>query len=60
MCDTLVALHDFTPDGSVLFGKNSDRDPDEAHEIVQIPEQYYPPDQTLKTTYIRIPQVRRT
>jgi secernin len=29
MCDTIVALGKATVDGSTLFGKNSDREPDE-------------------------------
>ena len=33
MCDTLVALAGATVDGVTLFAKNSDRPPDEAHEV---------------------------
>ncbi len=60
MCDTLVALSNYTSDGSILFGKNSDREPDEAHEVVRFPAVDYPPDQTVKTTYLSIPQARHT
>ncbi len=60
MCDTLVALPDFTRDGSVLFAKNSDREPDESHVVVRIPERQYLPKETLHTTYLEIPQMRQT
>jgi dipeptidase len=33
MCDTFVALPAVTPDGSVIFGKNSDREPNEAQAL---------------------------
>ncbi len=36
MCDTIVALGNSTVDGSVIFAKNSDRDPNEAQQIVLI------------------------
>ena len=39
MCDTMVALGNTSSDGSVLFAKNSDRQPREAHIIVRIPRQ---------------------
>jgi len=35
MCDTIVALGNSTTDGNVLFAKNSDREPNEAHEVVR-------------------------
>ena len=34
MCDTLVALGNSTADGSVIFAKNSDRDPNEAQGVL--------------------------
>ncbi len=33
MCDTFVALPPATADGSILFGKNSDREPNEAQSL---------------------------
>ena len=60
MCDTLVAMQNYTSDGSILFGKNSDREPDEAHEVVRFPAVDYPPNQRLQTTYLSIPQARHT
>ncbi len=59
MCDTLVVLSDATADGSVLFAKNSDRDPNEVHELVFLPA-VTQQDQTVKCTYVEIPQVEHT
>ena len=42
MCDTIVALRNSTADGSVLFAKNSDRDPNEAHEVILVDRQNHP------------------
>ena len=60
MCDTFVALANATLDGSVIFGKNSDRDANEAHELVLIPHAFHPDGATLRCTYIDIPQVLET
>jgi dipeptidase len=59
MCDTFVALSDATADGSVIFAKNSDREPNEAHEIVLVPAADWDT-ATLRCTYIDIPQAQRT
>ena len=59
MCDTMVALPSTTADGSVLFAKNSDRDPNEVHELVYVPAATHP-DQQVKCTYITIPQIQHT
>ena len=37
MCDTLVAIGNATDDGSVIFGKNSDRPPKEAQVVRHFP-----------------------
>ena len=37
MCDTIVALGNSPAEGRVIFGKKSDREPNEAHEVVIIP-----------------------
>lgn len=60
MCDTFVALNSSTNDGSVILGKNSDREPNEAQLL-----DYYPPREhdifsTVRCTYIDIPQTRET
>lgn len=60
MCDTFVALPNATRDGSVIFGKNSDRDPNEAHELIIIPHASHPKGSNVKCTYIEIPQVQET
>ena len=33
MCDTIVALGTATKEGDTLFGKNSDREPDEVQNL---------------------------
>jgi dipeptidase len=60
MCDTIVAMHSRTADGSVLFGKNSDREPNEAQVLTFIPHQVHNGDARIQCTYIEIPQVRET
>lgn len=60
MCDTFVALPDATADGSVIFGKNSDRPSDEAQRMVRFPAAEHPPGATVRCTYIEIPQAERT
>jgi secernin len=60
MCDTIVALGNSTVDGKVLFAKNSDREPNEAHELVIIPRTLHQPGELVKCTYIEIPQVPET
>jgi len=60
MCDTIVALGNSTADGKVLFAKNSDREPNEAHELVIIPRVKHQAGEMVKCTYIEIPQVEET
>jgi dipeptidase len=60
MCDTFVCLQDETADGSVIFGKNSDREPNEAQALEYHPPKSYDSGDTLRCTYITIPQVRET
>jgi secernin len=60
MCDTLVALGNATADGSVLFAKNSDRDPNEAHELILVPRTAHPENSSVHCTYIDVPQVAET
>jgi len=56
----MVALPNVTKDGSVLFAKNSDREPNEAHIIKIIPATDYKAGSNVKCTYIEIPQVEHT
>ena len=60
MCDTFGALASWTGSDEAFFGKNSDREPDEAQLIVAEPRRIYRAGDTLKCTYISIPQVRTT
>ena len=60
MCDTIVATSGATADGTVLFGKNSDREPNEAHHVISIPAEDHSPDSHVSCTYINIPQVEHT
>jgi secernin len=60
MCDTLVATGSVTADGVTVFAKNSDREPNEAHQVVRIPAADHPPDSEVACTYVTIPQVAHT
>ncbi len=60
MCDTLIATAETTRDGVAIFGKNSDREPNEAHQLVSFPAQDHAADSRLQCTYIEIPQVKHT
>ena len=60
MCDTFVALAGRTADGSIIFGKNSDRAPNEAQALEWHPPADFPVGAELRCTWLRIPQVRRT
>jgi secernin len=60
MCDTLVAVGDATADGSVILAKNSDRQPNEAHVLAQIARASHAAGDTVKCTYITVPQVPET
>ena len=60
MCDTLVATPKTTSDGVMIFGKNSDREPNESHLIEIIPAADHAPGSSVQCTYIEIPQVEHT
>ena len=55
MCDTLVRMR---PEGP-LFGKNSDRSPNEPNLVLFFPAAK-PAEKTVKCTYLEIPQVAAT
>lgn len=56
MCDTFAVVG---PQG-VVFGKNSDRDPNEAQRLEWLPAREYADATMLQCTWTRIPQARRS
>jgi secernin len=60
MCDTIVALGPAIRDGTTLFGKNSDREPDEVQNIKIYPGRQYKKGSRVKCTYMTIPQAAET
>jgi dipeptidase len=62
MCDTMVALGNVTRDGNVIFGKNSDRSPNEPQIVVRFKacDHDLTKEPDVKATYIKIPQVQHT
>lgn len=59
MCDTFVALPPHSG-GAVVFGKNSDREPNEAQALEFHPPARHPPGARLRCTHIEIDQARET
>lgn len=59
MCDTFVILAPHTTNGNTIFGKNSDRDPDEAQNVIFLPGGETNASE-VRCTYISIPQVKET
>jgi secernin len=60
MCDTFVALSKATTDGSVIFGKNSDRPYSEIQNVTYYPHEEHIQESEVQCTYIKIPQVEET
>ncbi|MHA2392680.1 MAG: C69 family dipeptidase [Promethearchaeota archaeon] len=60
MCDTYVCLGTYSKDGSVIFGKNSDRLANEAQLITHNPRTRYSKGEQVKCTHMSIPQVIET
>lgn len=59
MCDTFVFRgNERVP--RIWFGKNSDREPNEAHEVIFRKHAIHKKDETVKCTYIEIPQAEIT
>lgn len=56
MCDTLVALSNVTKDNSVIFAKNSDREPNEPQIMIRIPGRVNEKGKKVKCTYIEVDQ----
>ena len=60
MCDTLIALKSSAINNTAIFGKNSDRPPNEGQHLAYFPAQDFPAGSRVKCTYIDIPQVKKT
>lgn len=59
-CTTMAASGARTKDGSVIFGKNSDRPINEAQPLCFFPAADYPAGSEVQCSFIRIPQVEHT
>jgi dipeptidase len=60
MCDCVVALDGVTARRTMLFGKNSDREPDEPQPVRSIPRAEHPVGASVRCTYVEVPQARDT
>ncbi|MFQ6609313.1 MAG: C69 family dipeptidase [Fidelibacterota bacterium] len=60
MCDTFVVMKESTSNNTIIFGKNSDREPNEAQIVEYYDAKDYPEDSQLTCTHITIPQVSHT
>lgn len=60
MCDIIVAAPQSTASRVMLFGKNSDRQPNEAQIVEYIPAARHPEGSDVACTYISVPQVPQT
>jgi len=59
MCDMVVVMPEASADSVVLFGKNSDRPPNEAQVVEYVPSKIHN-EKRVKCTHISIPQVEET
>lgn len=60
MCDSLCAMPSCSKEESAIFAKNSDRSPNEPHLVIRSEGLSYLPGNTVKLTYITIPQATHT
>ena len=60
MCDIYVALGNYTKNGNIIFGKNSDRLEAEAQLITHTPRMKHSKEDLLECTHVSIPQVSET
>jgi dipeptidase len=60
MCDTLTVTPAASAEGVALLAKNSDREPNEAHEIVLLPAMDFAAGSRVRCTYIEIDQAPHT
>ena len=59
MCDTMVVTPEASADGVMLFGKNSDRAPNEAQYLTIVPAADHDPGKVM-CTYLKIDQAAHT
>jgi secernin len=59
-CDTFVAFPPASAEGTIVFGKNSDRPEGEGQSMRRYPRADHDDSATLQCTYIAIPQVATT
>lgn len=60
MCDTFIYRQGTSAGSRIWFGKNSDREPNEAHEVIFWKGKTFPDGSTVKCTYLEIPEAART
>ncbi|MHB8054002.1 MAG: C69 family dipeptidase [Candidatus Aminicenantales bacterium] len=60
MCDTFVVRGAAAADGATIFGKNSDREPNEAQVLEYQPRREWEAGAEIRLTYRMIPQVLET
>lgn len=60
MCDTLIATRTAADGGIPIFGKNSDRPPNEGQHLAYFPAVQHSSAGSVRCTYIEIPQVENT
>jgi dipeptidase len=60
MCDTLIAPQSTTVNGIPVFGKNSDRPPNEGQHMAYFPAASHLTGSRVRCTYIEIPQVEKS
>lgn len=60
MCDTLIATRSSTAENIAIFGKNSDRPPNEGQHMAYVSAAEHLPDSRVRCTYIEIPQAKKT
>lgn len=59
-CSTFVAMDNTTKDGDIIFAKNSDRPVNESQPLEYFPAADHEPGETVRCTYINIPEVSHT
>jgi secernin len=60
MCDTMVVTPEASADGVMLFGKNSDRAPNEAQYLTAVPAADHDSGSRVMCTYLKIDQAAHT